>query len=48
MNYDMVLGMLFGAFAIVGIEGVIILFWTLKEIKDGIFNETSESNTKEI
>ena len=44
----MVLGMLFGAFAIVAIEGVIVLFWTFKGIKDGILNETSENYTEKI
>ena len=48
MNYDMILGMLFGAFSIVAIEGVIILFWTLMGIKDGIFDEASENYTEEI
>ena len=48
MNYDMVLGMLSGAMAVVAIEGVVIFYWTFKGIKDGIFDETSENYTKKI
>ena len=48
MNYDAIIGMLFGAFLTLVVEGMLMTYFTFKWKKDGIFDETSESYTKEI
>lgn len=48
MNYDAIIGMIFGAFLTIVVEGLLMIYFTYKWEKDGIFDETSESDTEEI
>ena len=48
MNFDVAINMLCGAFLTLAVEGLVIVYWTFKGIKDGIFDETSESDTEKI
>ena len=48
MNFDILLGMVFGAFLVVAITGIVLMYLIYTEDRDVVFDETSEDDTEKI